>query len=68
MIDKKNTLILVALEQELPKSYLPGWRIIYTGVGKVNASFAISKSRLDSRRDHALFFAIAFAARVALNS
>ena len=34
MIDKKNTVILVALEQELPKSYLPGWKIIYTGVGK----------------------------------
>ena len=47
MIDKKNTLILVALEQELPKSYLPGWRIIYTGVGKVNASFSISRSYFD---------------------
>ena len=47
MIEKKNTLILVALEQELPKSYLPGWRIIYTGVGKVNASFAISRSYFD---------------------
>ena len=47
MIEKKNTLILVALEQELPKSYLPGWKIIYTGVGKVNASFAISRSYFD---------------------
>ena len=47
MIDKKNTLILVALEQELPKSYLPGWKIIYSGVGKVNASFAISRSYFD---------------------
>ena len=47
MIDKKNAVILVALEQELPKSYLPGWRIVYTGVGKVNASFAISKSYFD---------------------
>ena len=47
MINKKNTVILVALEQELPKSYLPGWTIIYTGVGKVNASFAISKSYYD---------------------
>ena len=47
MINKKNTVILVALEQELPKNYLPGWTIIYTGVGKVNASFAISKSYYD---------------------
>ena len=47
MIDKNNTLILVALEQELPKNYLPEWKIIYTGVGKVNASFAISRSYFD---------------------
>ena len=47
MINKKNTVILVALEQELPNNYLPGWTIIYTGVGKVNASFAISKSYYD---------------------
>ena len=47
MINKKNTVILVALEQELPKSFLPGWTVLYTGVGKVNASFAISKSYFD---------------------
>ena len=47
MIDKKNTVILVALEsQNCQNSYLPGWKIIYTGVGKVNASFAISRSYL----------------------
>ena len=44
---KNNTVILVALEQELPKSYLPGWNVIYSGVGKVNASLAISKSYFD---------------------
>ena len=44
MIDKKNTVILVALEQELPRRYLQGWKIIYTGVGKINGSFAISRS------------------------
>ena len=52
MIDKKNTVILVALEQELPKSYLPGWKIIYTGVGKVNASFAISRSYFDYKPEY----------------
>ena len=31
-------IILVALEEELPKSTLPGFHIEYTGVGKINAS------------------------------
>ena len=59
MIDKKNTLILVALEQELPKSYLPGWKIIYTGVGKVNASFAISRSYLDYKPEYVVNYGTA---------
>ena len=59
MIDKKNTVILVALEQELPKSYLPGWKIIYTGVGKVNASFAISRSYLDYKPEYVVNYGTA---------
>ena len=59
MIDKKNTLILVALEQELPKSYLPGWKIIYTGVGKVNTSFAISRSYLDYKPEYVVNYGTA---------
>ena len=37
----KDTLIIVALERELPKSLLPNWNIVYSGVGKVNASFSV---------------------------
>ena len=59
MIDKNNTVILVALEQELPKSYLPGWKIIYTGVGKVNASFAISRSYLDYKPEYVVNYGTA---------
>ena len=59
MIDKKNTVILVALEQELPKSYLPGWKIIYTGVGKVNASFAISRSYFDYKPEYVVNYGTA---------
>ena len=36
--DPKNTLILVALEAELPREMIPSWKVAYTGVGKVNAS------------------------------
>ena len=38
MINKDNTVILVALKDELPINLLPGWNIQYTGVGKVNAA------------------------------
>jgi len=36
--DQSTSLILVALEDELPHSAAPGWTIRYTGVGKVNAA------------------------------
>lgn len=41
---KKQTLIVVALEQELPKSLIPGWNVCYTGVGKVNAIITVQKA------------------------
>ena len=37
-ITPDNTIIFVALESELPATHLPEWRIVYTGVGKVNAA------------------------------
>ena len=40
-LDPKNTLLLVALEKELPKKLLPTWNIYYTGVGKVNAALSV---------------------------
>jgi len=36
----QDTLILVALEEELPPHQVPGWNVRYTGVGKVNAALA----------------------------
>ena len=32
---KSRALLIVALEQELPKTSLADWTILYTGVGKV---------------------------------
>ena len=46
IIKKKDILILVALKKELPKNYLNDFNVVYTGVGKVNASFAIYDSYL----------------------
>ena len=36
--DPKDTLILVALQAELPREMIPSWNVAYTGVGKVNAA------------------------------
>ena len=43
-IKKDETLIVVALEDELNKNDLVGWRIIYTGIGKVNALIALGRA------------------------
>ena len=40
-IKKNDLLILVALKKELPKRILHDFNIVYTGVGKINAAFAI---------------------------
>ena len=37
-IDSRNRIILVALENELPRNILPNEHIEYTGVGKINAA------------------------------
>ena len=39
MFTNDSTVILVALKDELPVEMLPDWRVIYTGVGKINATF-----------------------------
>ncbi len=48
---KTNTLIVVALEDELPRILVKNWRVIYTGIGKVNAvietSLAVEEKKPD---------------------
>jgi adenosylhomocysteine nucleosidase len=39
--DPQTTLLIVALENELPRDTIADWTIIYTGVGKVNATIAL---------------------------
>lgn len=43
-LNSQSTLILVALERELPKSLIPNWNICYSGVGKVNAALSVAKA------------------------
>ena len=46
LITPDNCVIFVALESELPAAHLPEWRVVYTGVGKVNAAMSGMKNYL----------------------
>ncbi len=39
--DPRTTLLIVALENELPRDLVAGWQIVYSGVGKVNAAITL---------------------------
>ena len=43
-LTKKNTLIAVAMEVELNLQQAKGWRVVYTGIGKVNALISINRA------------------------
>jgi len=38
----QTTLLVVALENELPRAMAAGWNIVYTGVGKINAAMTLA--------------------------
>ena len=40
-LTKENTLIAVAMKEELSLEQASGWRIVYTGIGKVNALISV---------------------------
>ena len=54
-----NTLIVVALEDELPEYMVPGWKVVYTGVGKVNAAIAATEAVLEARPAHLINYGTA---------
>ena len=40
-LNPTTTLLVVALEDELPRDLAAGWQIVYSGVGKVNAAITL---------------------------
>jgi len=42
--DPNTTLLVVALESELPPALTTGWRVVYSGVGKINAAVALAEA------------------------
>lgn len=65
--NKQDTLILVALESELPKSSVPEWNVQYIGVGKVNAALAVCRFSQKFKPKVILNFGTAGATREDLN-
>ena len=59
LFSPQNTLILVALADELPRSLVPDWRIVYTGVGKVNATITIEREIASQRPEMIINFGTA---------
>jgi adenosylhomocysteine nucleosidase len=62
-ITRYNTLIVVALEDELPSQLVAGWNVLYTGVGKVNAAIAATEAVLATRPVHVINYGTAGALR-----
>jgi len=60
---KSNTLVVVALEDELPRDLVDGWRIIYTGIGKVNAVIETSLAVEEKKPDIIINFGTAGSAK-----
>ena len=60
---KTNTLIVVALEDELPRILVKNWRVIYTGIGKVNAVIETSLAVEEKKPDFIINFGTAGSSR-----
>ena len=58
-LNKSETLIIVALEDECPRDLLAGWRVVYTGVGKVNALIGLSKAIVENKTKTVINFGTA---------
>ena len=62
----QTTLLVVALENELPRDMVVGWTIIYTGVGKVNAAIALCDAIAIHQPKHVVNYGSAGALRSGL--
>ena len=48
----QTMLLIVALEDELPRDMAAGWTIVYTGVGKVNVAIALGDANAMHQPKH----------------
>jgi adenosylhomocysteine nucleosidase len=64
--DPQTTLLIMALEGELPRDMATGWTIVYTGVGKVNAAIALGDAIAMLQPTHVVNYGSAGALRPGL--
>ena len=64
--DPQTTLLIVALEDELPRDMATGWTIAYTGVGKLNAAITLGDAIAVHRPTHVVNYGSAGALRPGL--
>ena len=62
-LTKKNTLIAVAMKEELSLEQADGWNVIYTGIGKVNALISVYKALTEFKPDNLINFGTAGSSR-----
>lgn len=58
-ISPHNTLLVVALEDELPSHLVAGWTVLYTGVGKINAAIAATEAVMAAKPQHLINYGTA---------
>ena len=61
--DPRTTLLVVALENELPRQLAVGWQIVYSGVGKVNAAITLCDALSSFRPERVVNYGSAGALR-----
>ena len=62
-LTKKNTLIAVAMKEELSFEKADGWKVIYTGIGKVNALISVNRALTEFKPDNLINFGTAGSSR-----
>ena len=62
-LTKKNTLIAVAMKEELSLEQADGWNVIYTGIGKVNALISVNQALIEFKPDNLINFGTAGSSR-----
>ena len=62
-LTKKNTLIAVAMKEELSLEQADGWNVIYTGIGKVNALISVNQALTEFKPDNLINFGTAGSSR-----
>ena len=63
----KTTLLVVALESELPRDLAVGWQVVYSGVGKVNAAITLCDALISHQPKQVINYGSAGALRAGLS-